>query len=139
MIDKVTKKLSSWKAKLLGIGGRLTLLKSVVGSLAIYYMSIYKVPATVLKLLESLRARFFWSADLGERKLHWIAWNKMLSSRDSGGLEVGSLATFNKVLLFKWIWRFRDNPNALWACLVSSIHGGRGEGAIGLPLLGLEA
>ncbi|PWA47507.1 RNA-directed DNA polymerase, eukaryota [Artemisia annua] len=128
MIDKVTKKLSSWKAKLLSIGGRLTLLKSVVGSLAIYYMSIYKVPATVLKLLESLRARFFWGADLGERKLHWIAWNRVLSSRDSGGLGVGSMAAFNKALLFKWIWRFRDNPNALWARIVTSIHGGRGEG-----------
>ncbi|GJY51080.1 RNA-directed DNA polymerase, eukaryota [Tanacetum coccineum] len=103
--------------------GRLTLLKSVMGSLAIYYMSIYKVPATVLKLLESLRARFFWGADLGERKLHWIAWNRVLSSRDSGGLVVGSLAAFNKALLFKWKWRLRDNPNALWVRLVTSIHG----------------
>ena len=59
MIDKVTKKLSSWKAKILSIGGRLTLLKFVVGSLAIYYISIYKAPATVLKLLEYLRDCFF--------------------------------------------------------------------------------
>ncbi|GJX40419.1 RNA-directed DNA polymerase, eukaryota, reverse transcriptase zinc-binding domain protein, partial [Tanacetum coccineum] len=123
MVDKFNKKLSCWKAKLLSIGGRLTLLKSVMGSLAIYYMSIYKVPATVLKLLESLRARFFWGADLGERKLHWIAWNRVLSSRDSGGLGVGSLAAFNKALLFKWKWRLRDNPNALWVRLVTSIHG----------------
>ncbi|GJX46034.1 RNA-directed DNA polymerase, eukaryota [Tanacetum coccineum] len=122
MIDKFNKKLSCWKAKLLSIGGQVTLLKSVMGSLAIYYMSIYKVPATVLKLLESLRARF-WGADLGERKLHWIAWNRVLSSRDSGGLGAGSLAAFNKALLFKWKWRLRDNPNALWVRLVTSIHG----------------
>ena len=127
MIDKVTKKLSSWKAKLLSIGGRLTLLKFVVGSLAIYYISIYKVPATVLKLLEYLRARFFWGADLGERKLHWIAWKRVLSSHVSGGLGVGSLAAFNNALLFKWIWRFRNNPNALWARLVTSIHSAHGE------------
>ncbi|GJT59199.1 hypothetical protein Tco_1002732 [Tanacetum coccineum] len=70
------------------------------------------VPSTVTsKLLESLRARFFWGADLGERKLHWIAWNRCFSSRDSGGLGVGSLAAFNKALLFKWKWRLRDNPN----------------------------
>nr|GFA90871.1 reverse transcriptase domain, reverse transcriptase zinc-binding domain protein [Tanacetum cinerariifolium] len=132
MIDKFNKKLSSWKAKLLSIGGRLTLLKSVMGSLAIYYMSIYKVPVTVLKMLESLRARFFWGADLGERKLHWIAWNRVLSARDSGGLGVGSLDAFNKALLFKWIWRFRDNSNALWEHIVSSIHDTYTEGVLGL-------
>ncbi|GJX41629.1 RNA-directed DNA polymerase, eukaryota, partial [Tanacetum coccineum] len=94
MIDKFNKKLSSWKAKLLFVGGRLTLLKSVIGSLAIYYMYIFKVPVTVLQMLESLRARFFWGADLGDRKLHWIV----------------------------------DNPNALWARIVSSIHDTHREG-----------
>nr|GEW10881.1 RNA-directed DNA polymerase, eukaryota [Tanacetum cinerariifolium] len=127
MIDKFNKKLSSWKAKLLSIGGRLTLQKSVMGSLAIYYMSIYKVPVTVLKMLESLRARFFWGADLGERKLHWIAWNRVVSARDSGGLGVGSLVAFNKALLFKWIWRFRNNVLSLRFMILI------GKGVLGLP------
>ncbi|GJX45144.1 ribonuclease H-like domain-containing protein [Tanacetum coccineum] len=39
------------------------------------------------------------------------------------GLGVGSLAAFNKALLFKWKWRLRDTPNALWVRLVTSIHG----------------
>ncbi|GJU95115.1 RNA-directed DNA polymerase, eukaryota, reverse transcriptase zinc-binding domain protein [Tanacetum coccineum] len=131
MIDKFNKKLSSWKAKLLSVGGQLTLIKSIMGSLAIYYMYIFKVLVTVLQMLESLRARFFWGADLGERKLHWIVWNRVLTARDSGGLGLGSLAAFNKALLFKWIWIFRDNPNALWARIVSSIHDThREEGAL---------
>ncbi|GJX96939.1 hypothetical protein Tco_0352737 [Tanacetum coccineum] len=69
MIDKFNKKLSSCKAKLLSIGGRLTLLKSIMGSMNIYYMSIYKVPTMVIKMLESLRAHFFWDSDLGDMKL----------------------------------------------------------------------
>ncbi|GKC39110.1 hypothetical protein Tco_1051494 [Tanacetum coccineum] len=85
MVDKFNKKLSCWKAKLLSIGGWLTLLKSVMGSLAIYYMSIYKVPATVLKMLESLRARFFWGADLGEE----IALDCVEQDSRGRGIKVG--------------------------------------------------
>ncbi|GKE11962.1 hypothetical protein Tco_1415513 [Tanacetum coccineum] len=40
--------------------GRLTLIKVVLGSLRIFYLSIFKVPKSVLKNLESIRASFFW-------------------------------------------------------------------------------
>nr|GFC42106.1 RNA-directed DNA polymerase, eukaryota, reverse transcriptase zinc-binding domain protein [Tanacetum cinerariifolium] len=44
VIDKMVKRLSKWKMKTLSIGGRLTLLKAVFGSMPIYHMSIFKVP-----------------------------------------------------------------------------------------------
>ncbi|XP_076922162.1 uncharacterized protein LOC143583849 [Bidens hawaiensis] len=47
IIDKFNKKLSKWKAKLLSIGGRLTLISSVLGSMGIYYFSMILMPAGV--------------------------------------------------------------------------------------------
>ncbi|GJR20209.1 putative RNA-directed DNA polymerase, eukaryota, reverse transcriptase zinc-binding domain protein [Tanacetum coccineum] len=44
LIDRFHAKLSTWKANLLSIGGRFTLIKSVLGSLGIYYLSIFKAP-----------------------------------------------------------------------------------------------
>ncbi|GJY31016.1 RNA-directed DNA polymerase, eukaryota [Tanacetum coccineum] len=41
-ITKMKKRLSKWKLNTLSIGGRLTLLKSVLGSTPIYNMSIFK-------------------------------------------------------------------------------------------------
>ena len=44
---------------MLSIGGRLTLLKSVLGSVGSYLMLLFAVPTTVLKSFEALRTRFF--------------------------------------------------------------------------------
>ena len=52
---------------MLSIGGRLTLLKSVLGSVGSYLMSLFAVPTTVLKSLEALTARFFWCGYWGEK------------------------------------------------------------------------
>ncbi|GJV46188.1 putative RNA-directed DNA polymerase, eukaryota, reverse transcriptase zinc-binding domain protein [Tanacetum coccineum] len=52
-------RLSSWKARNLSIGGRLTLVKFVLDSLPIYYLSLFKAPLKVINILESIRCRFF--------------------------------------------------------------------------------
>ena len=58
IINRFRAKLSSWNANLLSIGGRLTLTKTVLGSLGIYKFSIFKAPDMVLKILESICASF---------------------------------------------------------------------------------
>nr|GEW94047.1 RNA-directed DNA polymerase, eukaryota [Tanacetum cinerariifolium] len=45
MLDRVRRGLSKWKMKMLSIGGRLTLVKSVLGSMPIFHMSLFKVPS----------------------------------------------------------------------------------------------
>ncbi|GJX81978.1 hypothetical protein Tco_0331459 [Tanacetum coccineum] len=59
LIDRFQSILSSWKANMLSIGSRLTLIKAVLGSLGIYYLSIFKAPELILEALERYRAIFF--------------------------------------------------------------------------------
>jgi hypothetical protein len=42
LINKVEKKLASWKEKMLSLGVRLTLIKLVLGVIPIYWMSVFK-------------------------------------------------------------------------------------------------
>ncbi|XP_042755706.1 uncharacterized protein LOC122196643 [Lactuca sativa] len=59
IVDRFRNRLSKWKVKMLSIGGRLTLVKSVLRSLGIYFFSLFRMPVTIFHLLESFRARFF--------------------------------------------------------------------------------
>ncbi|GJX28013.1 putative RNA-directed DNA polymerase, eukaryota, reverse transcriptase zinc-binding domain protein [Tanacetum coccineum] len=101
IIHKFSSKLSLWKTRLLSVGGRLSLIKSVLGSLPTYYMSIYMMPATVQKKLEAMRNKFFIGGDLDEKKITWVRWKKCLASKELGGLGIGSIYGLNIGLLFK--------------------------------------
>ncbi|GJZ23378.1 RNA-directed DNA polymerase, eukaryota [Tanacetum coccineum] len=84
-IEKLSMRLSKWKLKTLSIGGRLTLLKSVLGSSPIYNMSLFKVPKSVLNKMENLRRNFFNGAQEGDRKIAWVKWHTVLAAKQFGG------------------------------------------------------
>ncbi|XP_016168620.1 uncharacterized protein LOC107611179 [Arachis ipaensis] len=60
IIDKVEEKLSLWKAKVLNKAGKLVLIKSVLNSLPVYYLSLFKMPKVVAEKLISLQRRGLW-------------------------------------------------------------------------------
>nr|GEZ89313.1 RNA-directed DNA polymerase, eukaryota, reverse transcriptase zinc-binding domain protein [Tanacetum cinerariifolium] len=120
-------RLSKWKLKTLSIGERLTLLKSVLGAIPIYHMSIFKVPMNMLQNMESIRARFFNGAAVNSKKPSWVRWKSVLAAKDVGGLGVSSLFTLNRALMFKWVWRFFSQKNSLWVRVVKALHGDDGK------------
>ncbi|XP_071740781.1 uncharacterized protein [Rutidosis leptorrhynchoides] len=75
--------------------------------------------------LESHRAKFFWGQSVGNKKIHWVKWEQVLASFDKGGLDIGSLRAFNCSFLCKWIWRFYNSDNSMWAIVLKGIHGQR--------------
>nr|GEW46957.1 RNA-directed DNA polymerase, eukaryota [Tanacetum cinerariifolium] len=80
IVEKIKKRISKWKINTLSIGGRLTLIKSVLSLTPLYYMSMFKVPSQVLKFLEGI--------ELKENKMSWFKWDKVLMAKDKGGLGI---------------------------------------------------
>ncbi|GKB61749.1 hypothetical protein Tco_0917935 [Tanacetum coccineum] len=113
VISKVSTRLSKWKLKTLSISGRLTLLKSVITSIPLYHMSIFKVLMGVLNKMESIRRNFFNGVDGLDRKIAWIGWDKVLASKKNDGLGVFSFFAHNRALLFKWVWHFLTDNGVL--------------------------
>ncbi|CAN1792638.1 Putative ribonuclease H protein At1g65750 [Linum perenne] len=114
------RKVSSWKARFLSFGGRIALLKSVLSGLPIYFMSLFKAPATVIRRLENLQCRFLWAGDLQKDKVHWIAWESVKAPRCFGGLGIQDMKILNAALLSKWAWRFAVERNAWWRNLLAT-------------------
>ena len=57
--ERFQKKLSSWKGKLLLVGGRLVLINLVLTSLAMFMLLFFEIPRGVLQKLDYYRSRFF--------------------------------------------------------------------------------
>ncbi|GJR04506.1 hypothetical protein Tco_0527490 [Tanacetum coccineum] len=94
ILNKLTSRLSKWKMKTLSIRGRLTLLKSVLGSMPIYNMSLFKVPMKVLQRMEAIKCHFFNGVDHNSRKPIWVKWSKVLALRKSGYGLIRAQVTF---------------------------------------------
>ncbi|GKE77950.1 hypothetical protein Tco_1544070 [Tanacetum coccineum] len=100
-IEAMASRLSKWKMKTLSIGGRLTLLKSVLGSMSIYHMSIFKVPMKILQRMESIRSHFFNGSDTLAKKPTWVKWTNALAFKEKGDLIPLTHDTLAKKLKIK--------------------------------------
>nr|GEZ29439.1 RNA-directed DNA polymerase, eukaryota, reverse transcriptase zinc-binding domain protein [Tanacetum cinerariifolium] len=129
IVDRIKRHLSKCKMTSFSIGGRLTLVKSVLGSMPIFHMAMFNVPAGVISMHEMIRSHFFNGHDISSKKASWVYWKKVLAHKDKGGLGVSSLYALNRGMMFKWVWRFLYHDKSLWASVIKAIH--RVDGNIG--------
>jgi hypothetical protein len=57
ILDSLKKRLCAWNGRNLSIGGRVTLIKSILSSLPLYFFSFFKAPVYVLKELVSIYSK----------------------------------------------------------------------------------
>ncbi|KAJ0533882.1 putative RNA-directed DNA polymerase [Helianthus annuus] len=122
IVEKFRKKLSGWKARHLSLAGRVTLAKSVLGSLPSYYLSLFPAPKGVIKQLEGIRRDFVWGKTGRSQKMRWVKWELFLKPKILGGVGVGGILDYNIAMLSKWLWRYKNEPNHLWTSVIRAIH-----------------
>jgi hypothetical protein len=103
--ERLQKRLSSWKGKLLSLGGRLVLINSVLTNMVLYMISFFQLPKGVLQRLDYFRSRFFWQGDNEKKKYRLTKWSVVCRPKDQGGLGVHDLEVKNRALLGKWLAR----------------------------------
>ncbi|CAL5417851.1 unnamed protein product [Camellia sinensis] len=91
VLDTIRVRLSGWKRKMLSFAGRLTLIKSVLSSLPVYYLSLFKMPDGVAREVEKLEAAFLWGGNGLKRKIHLVKWLDVTKSVPQGGLGIRRL------------------------------------------------
>jgi len=98
-------RLSNWKGRLLSIARRICLTKSVITALLLFYMSFFKVPKLVCKIIKLIQINFLWGWGSEGKKIPWVAWNKICALVEAGGSSIRDIDIFNIALLAKWKWR----------------------------------
>ena len=62
ILEKMETNLSRWKCLYLSKGGRLTLLKSTLSSLPMYFLSLFTIPKAVAARMERIQRNFLWGS-----------------------------------------------------------------------------
>jgi hypothetical protein len=118
--------LPSWKRMYLSKGEQVALIKSKLSNLPAYLLSLFPIPVSVAKRIESIQCVFLWG-DIGEEFKHpLVNWPKVCSPIRH--LGICNLRLFNRALLGKWQWRYASKPGAWWRKVVEAKYGlERGE------------
>ena len=125
VVEKVKARLSVWKGKCLSFAGRLCLIKSVLTSIPLFYLSFYKAPKSICDKISSIQRSFLWAWGKDNKHISWVRWENVCKSQEEGGLGVKDVRKFNRALLAKWKWRFMSEEKGKWKeILVSKYYSG---------------
>lgn len=114
ILEKMRKKLSSWKSNSLSLAGRVTLAQSCLSCIPNHLMQTVSLPSFVCEAAESICRNFVWGSSDSNRKFHMISWEKICQPKEQGGLGFRNLKVLNKAYMTKLAWQLINNPYKLW-------------------------
>jgi hypothetical protein len=114
LVDKSWGKFAGWKVNLLSPAGRVALIKYVMVSLPVYYMSIVILSTKNINELTTLQRKFFCGKLRSVRYLALISWDKICKPKDEGGIGVRDLKKMNQTLILKLVWQIASQDDKVW-------------------------
>jgi hypothetical protein len=84
--QRLVNRCSSWAEKNMSMAVREVLIKSIAQAIPTYTMGVYKMLGGACDEITQLIRRFWWGEEGGKRKVHWMAWDKLLAPKSKGGI-----------------------------------------------------
>ncbi|WMV33005.1 hypothetical protein MTR67_026390 [Solanum verrucosum] len=127
VVERCENKLVNWRSQYLSLGGRVTLINSVLDAMPTYMMSLFLIHGKIIKKLDAIRRNFLWQGNgEGEKKHHLVKWEAVITTKKEGGLGIKNLKAQNKSLLLKWLWRLAADEQGLWKEIIIARYGREG-------------
>ena len=113
VIERTSRRLDGWQKTYLSFGGRITLIHSCLSHIPSYFLSLFKISASVAAKIERLQRDFLWSGVGEGKRYHLVTWDVVCKSRAKRGLGFGNISLRNLALLGKWLWRYPRESTTL--------------------------
>lgn len=120
LIDKIGGRLPGWKGKFLSSAGRETLVKSVLTSQPIYFLTVFPVQNWLIKQIDRLRRSFLWKGEEPEKVNggHCLVnWPTVCTPKEMGGLGILDLERLARALRLRWCWYQWKHEERPWVGL----------------------
>ena len=76
-------------------------MKSVMSTIPNYVMQGAALPMHLCDKLDKVSRDFLWGSSQGKSKMHLVGWNKIIKSKEEGGLGIQATRAKNLALLAK--------------------------------------
>ena len=110
-VEKIADRLPNWKANLLNLARRTTLVKFVLSAIPVYLLIALNVLNWVIKVVDKVRRAFLWK---GRKEVNGgrclVAWDKVTRPLSLGGLGVLNLRYMGWALQLRWLWFQKNRP-----------------------------
>ncbi|KAL3503652.1 hypothetical protein ACH5RR_038101 [Cinchona calisaya] len=105
ILEKVRSRLAGWQTNLISLAGRNSVVQQVSSSIPSYYMQCATLPLAVCDELDKINRRFLWGASVDKLKISLTSWDRVICSKQFGGLGIRSCRALNEVALAKLNWK----------------------------------
>jgi hypothetical protein len=116
---KNLRRIQHWCNRLLSLGGRFILIKSVLESFPVYWMALAHISASILKKLCQMIFSFLWSGDKNNKGFHLCKWISITKPKSLGGWGLRHLPLFHRALSANTFWRILMKPS-LWSAVIKA-------------------
>lgn len=114
VVEKIQRRMTSWKGKLLNKTGKICLAKSVTSSIPIYPMQIRLLPKNICTKIDSLTRGFIWGKNDDNKGWSLVNWETVTAPQKYGGLGIRDSRTTNEAFLGKLVWNILNDNDKLW-------------------------
>lgn len=83
--ERLDRKMGLWCYRFLSLRGRLILAKAVLESIPVFWLSLFKIPISILEGLRRRITSFLWSGSGRDDKIHLVHWRFLARPKYFGG------------------------------------------------------
>jgi hypothetical protein len=127
MLEAVKRRLGSWGNKFVSLGGRIVLIKAVLNSIPLFFLSFLKMPVKVWKEVVKIQRNFLWGGLSHRKRICWVKWMDVCKPKKDGGLGIRDLRLVNYSLLAKWRWKLLEEGEEVWKSVIKARYGESGR------------